>query len=71
MNLNRLRGIMAEQRITQRDLAKSIGIAENSLSNKLNGRYAFNTDEAIKICDVLNISDPKDKADIFLSAPSQ
>ena len=71
MNLNRLRGIMAEQRVTQKDLAKSIGIAENTLLNKLNGRNSFNTREAIAICDVLHISDPKDKVDIFLSSPSQ
>ena len=70
MNINRLRGIMAEQRYTQRDLARGIGIAENTLSNKLNGVTAFNTDEAVAICALLNINDPKEKVDIFLSEPS-
>ena len=71
MNINKLRGIMAERQITQRDLAKRIRISENALSNKMNGRYSFNTDEAISICEVLHIDDPKDKADIFLTASSQ
>lgn len=71
MNMNKLRGIMAEQQCTQRLLAKGIGISENSLANKMNGKYSFNVDEAIKICDFLHIEDPGVKAAIFLSRPSQ
>lgn len=70
MNINKLRGIMAEQRLTQRDVARKIGIAENTLSNKLNGRCAFNTDEAVAICNLLRIDDPAVRADIFLSQTS-
>ena len=71
MNVNRLRGIMAEQRCTQRELAKGIGISENALSNKLNGKTPFNTEEAVAICDYLNIADLHVRASIFLSEASQ
>jgi len=71
MNVNRLRGIMAEQQCTQRTLAKGIGISENTLANKMCGKSSFNTDEAIKICDFLHINDPAVKASIFLSRASQ
>ena len=71
MNMNKLRGIMAEQQCTQRLLAKGIGISENSLANKMNGKYCFNTDEVIKICEFLHIEDSETKASIFLSRPSQ
>lgn len=71
MNVNRLRGIMAEQRITQRMLARGIGKAENTLANKMTGKTPFNADEIIAICDYLHIEDPAEKSLIFLSEPSQ
>lgn len=71
MNMNRLRGIMAERQCTQRALAKGIGVSESTLTNKMNGKYSFNIDEAIKICEFLHIEDPDTKATIFLTKPSQ
>ena len=52
-----LLGKMAEQNITQAELAKSIGMAVSTLSSKLKGRTDFKMQEAKKICNVLNIDD--------------
>jgi hypothetical protein len=46
-------------------------MSENTLSSKLNERRPFNTDEVLVICDLLHITDPAEKAQIFLSEPSQ
>lgn len=70
LNANRLRGIMAEHRCSQRMLAKEIGKSENTLAKKLNGKIPFNTDEVIAICEFLHIEDPHEKAAIFLSGAS-
>ncbi len=53
--------------ITQAELAKQIGLGKNSLSLKVNGKVRLYTDEVIKICDVLHITDKAEQAKIFLS----
>lgn len=67
MNIPKLKGIMAEQGFTQKNLAKAIGVSEATMSAKLTGATSFNTNEALKICDVLHITDNKAKAEIFLT----
>ena len=67
MNVNKLLGLMAEKRISQRKLAQKIGISKNTLNNKLNGKGIIDTIEAIKICEILEITDAKIKEEIFLS----
>lgn len=70
MNANKLRGRIAEAGYTQRKLAAAAKMSENSLSDKLNEKRPFNTDEILVICDLLHITDPVEKAQIFLSNPS-
>jgi DNA-binding Xre family transcriptional regulator len=60
MNVNLLKGKMAEKQITQGLLAKEIGISENSLSRKLLGKREFRLSEAVAICKVLEIDNPKE-----------
>lgn len=67
MQANILRARMVEAGYTQRSLAKEINMSENSLSSKLSGRSSFDVDEAVTICNVLNIRDYRDRANIFLS----
>lgn len=67
LNRNKLIGKLAEQGMTQRALAERLGCTENTLSDKLNGKREFRLDEAGRICDVLGIADPGDRAAIFLS----
>ena len=65
MNVAKLRGKMAEAGYSQAKLAKEIGLAQNTLNNKINGKTAFNTEEAIQLCRILHIDNDKDKIEIF------
>ena len=60
MNANMLRGKMAEKGFTQERLAEAVGISTNSLSRKLVGERQFRLGEVVKICEVLEINDPRD-----------
>jgi DNA-binding helix-turn-helix protein len=63
---NLLRSRIAQNALTQKQLAELIGISPNSFSSKINGKKPFNTDEIDKICAVLHISNNIEKAKIFL-----
>ena len=71
MDQRKLLGRMAEAGYTQKMLAAGLGKSENSISSKINGKSAFTTDEILRICDLLRITDDCEKAQIFLSKPSQ
>lgn len=60
MNVNLLKGKMAEKQVTQGILASKIGISENSLSRKLLGKREFKLSEVIEICRFLEINNPKE-----------
>lgn len=70
LDKNLLKGAIARKGLTQRELAKMIGISENTLSSRMVGISKFNTDEIDDICKILEISDNNEKADIFLSNSS-
>ena len=63
VNSNLLRAEMVKCGVTQKDLARLIGMSENSMTNKLSGKRCFTLDEATKIINVLHIENP---AEIFL-----
>ncbi len=71
MNRMKLIGRIAESGHTQKSLAALIGMSENTLGSRINGKSSFNVDEVLSICDALNITDDLEKAAIFLSEPSQ
>ena len=52
---SKLRGKMTECGFTQAQLADKIGINKATLNVKLNGHYAFATDEILAICKELDI----------------
>lgn len=59
---DKLRGIIAERGLSQRQVAKSLGITEKTFYTKMkNG--VFGTDEAFKMINLLQIENP---AEIFL-----
>ena len=64
MNTNLLKGAIASNGITQKELAKIIGMSNNSLSRKIQGQREFTLGEVVSICKALNISEP---ADIFFN----
>ncbi|MBO5569619.1 MAG: helix-turn-helix transcriptional regulator [Clostridia bacterium] len=66
--LNKLKflGKMVEAGYTQKSLADEINLSENTLGSRINGKSAFDTDEIEKICAAFGITDPVEKATIFL-----
>ena len=58
---------MTENDYSQADLAKALNLSKNTVNNKINGKSAFDTREINKICNLLHISDPSEKALIFLN----
>lgn len=68
MNAKLLRVALAKKEMTQGQLAKNIGISQNSMSRKIRGKREFTISEADKICTVLEIDDPNE---IFLPKKSQ
>lgn len=60
MNVNLLKGKMAEKQVTQGILASKIGISENSLSRKMLGKREFRLSEVVEICKTLEIENPKE-----------
>ena len=58
MNLDKLRGASAEQRITQEMLAKRLNISLLSVNRKLNGKSPITVEEAKIITDFARIQNP-------------
>lgn len=67
MNLNKIKGKIAEQGKKKSDSAQYIGITPQSLNKKLNGKVKMTTEDAKKVCEFLNIVDYIERTEIFLS----
>ena len=59
INSNKLKGIIKDRGFTQDDIAKKMGIAQVSLSLKINNKRGFSLDEANQIMTILSI--PKEE----------
>lgn len=55
LNVDKVRGRMAELRITQRDVADALGIAVPTASQKLNRVRPMDLDEAEKLASLLKL----------------
>jgi len=71
LNRNLFKSAIVRAGYTQRKLAEEIGISNNTFSHKMTGVSCFDTEQIDKICEILNISDNTEKANIFLATPSQ
>lgn len=60
MSYDKLRGKMAERKISQGRLAEKLGITVQSLNAKLNGRSPFTLNEAVEITELLQLDNPVD-----------
>ena len=56
----KLKAILFEKKMTQKALAKAIGMPEHSMSNKINGLTEFTFTEVYNICRELSIANPLD-----------
>lgn len=57
LNVDRLRGIIAERNMSQSKVAKELGIAEKTFYRKMK-QGVFGLDEAEAMIRILNIEDP-------------
>lgn len=57
LNISKVRGRMAELSITQKDVAKALGIADSTASQKLNRVRPMDLDEAEKLAKLLCLED--------------
>lgn len=55
----KLRAIILERGYTQAEVAKKLQISATSFNYKVNNKRAFNSDEMFKLCEILQIIDPK------------
>ena len=54
----KLRGILAERGISQKAVAKAIGMNVNYFSDRMTGDVDFRWSEVVKICRLLEIENP-------------
>lgn len=57
----RFKGWLSENNITQKEIASLLGISQQAVWNKVNGKYEFSLPQVRKICETYHVS-----ADIFL-----
>ena len=72
VDVNKLKSRMVLMGHTQKSLVaemkkRGVKTSENTLSSKMNGKSQFDCIDADVICDILNLVDAADKAEIFLA----
>lgn len=72
VDVNKLKARMVLMGYTQKSLVaemteRGVKTTENTLSSKMNGKSQFDCTDADVICDILNVDNPADKAEIFLA----
>ena len=65
-DVRRLRAVMALHGDTGKSLARKLGLHPSTLSKTLNGRREFRVGEALKICELYQLT-PAQVATIFFS----
>ena len=72
VDVPKLRSRMVLMGYNQRSLvaeinARGVKISENTFSSKMTGKSSFDCDVVDVICDILEVDEPVDKAEIFLA----
>lgn len=55
LNANKIKGRIKELGLVQSDIAKKLGLAEPTVSQKINGKRPMNLDEARELAEMLGI----------------
>ena len=71
VDVKKLKSRMVLMGYTQKSLvaemnARGFKTTENTFSSKMNGKSQFDCDDADVICDILEVEEPAEKAEIFL-----
>lgn len=64
VNFDKLRGALAEKRITQDSLALRLGCTRQSINNKINGRTPLTLRDVVVICEAIDAT-PEVRDSIF------
>ena len=72
VDVNKLKARMVLMGYTQKSLVpemtkRGVKTTENTLSAKMNGKSQFDCEDADVICDILQVTDMADRAEIFLA----
>lgn len=72
VDVNKLKARMVLMGYTQKSLVtemndRGVKTSENTLSSKMTGKSQFDCEDADVICEILEINNPADRADIFLA----
>ena len=72
VNVNKLKARMVEMGYTQKSLVlemvrRGVKTTENTISSKMTGKSQFDCTDADVICDILELHNPAQRADIFLA----
>lgn len=72
VDVKKLRARMVLMGHTQKTLvaemtARGVKTSENTFSSKMNGKSQFDCTDADVLCDILNLVNPADRAEIFLA----
>ena len=72
VDVNKLKARMVLKGYNQKTLVaemneRGVKITENTLSSKMNGRSQFDCIDADVICDILEVDNTADRAEIFLA----
>ena len=71
VDVNKLKSRMVLMGYTQKSIvaemkARGVKTSENTFSSKMNGKSQFDCDDADVMCDILEVNDLAERADIFL-----
>lgn len=66
MQVDKLRGVIAQKGKKKKDIALAFGISVQALNKKLKGQSKITTEDATKFCDILEITNDAEKCEIFL-----
>ena len=72
VDVNKLRSRMVLMGYTQKSLVaemtqRGVKTSENTLSSKMKGKSQFDCEDADVICEILEVDNPADRAEIFLA----
>ena len=56
-NSRKIKGLIIEKGMTQKDIASRIGLSRTAFNYKINNKHEFTVSEIMSLCDILDIKD--------------